>query len=88
MTINLEQIAEYAENDWAVNCEFEDHGEHSRDADIGGINGWVADNVIVSATIGVVDEKGDWHDFEVSRDQLMRIIGLHEVRKMERAENE
>ena len=85
MTINLEQIAEFAENDWAVSCEFEDHGESVHG---GGFNGWEPDNVITTATIGVIDGKGDWHDFEVTRDQLMRIIGLHEVRKMERAENE
>ena len=88
MTINLEQIAGWAANDWQVECTFENHGENASDADIGGINGWIPDNVIENATISVIDGNDDWHDFEVTRDQLMRIVGLHEVRKFEHAENE
>lgn len=88
MTINLEQIADWAANDWQVECVFEDHGGNASDADIGGINGWVPDNVVESATISVIDGKDDWHEFEVTRDQLMRVIGLNDVRKFERAENE
>ena len=73
MTINLEQIADWAANDWQVECVFEDHGGNASDADIGGINGWVPDNVVESATISVIDGKDDWHEFEVTREHARKL---------------
>lgn len=78
-----------AQIDWNVaHADFQDEGEEAFDADIGGVDGWVSDNVLQSATLEVWDKEGEIHTFDFGRDELAQVIGDDKVRDLEQDENE